>query len=117
MGGVVTSVVEKAVEWAYRHLGALQVCWICIAITLALGWFMTSHYAAAGEVASLRGEITELKADSIAKRIFDYRVRQCLVPIEQRADKRYLAEQIRDDAAKYLRLTGIVFVVPACEDL
>ena len=115
--GAGATIVEKAVEWAYRHFTALQVCWICVAICLGLGWFVTANYATAGEVSELREELREQKADGIAKRIFDYRVRQCDTPQDQRQQKQWLAEQLRKEAEKYQKVTGNRFEMPACGDL
>jgi hypothetical protein len=114
---VAQTIVEKAVEWAYRHFGALQVCWICVVICLGLGWFVTSRYATASEVADLRTDLREQKGDTIAKRIFDYKVRLCDMPPDQRETKRWLAEQLRGDAEKYEKTTGHMFAMPACGDL
>lgn len=115
--GVAATIAEKAVEWAYKHLGAMQICWICVVATVALGWFVTTRYATAADYTELRAQVTELKGDSIAKRIFDYKVRLCDTPPEQRQEKRWLVEQIRADAEKYQKLTGQAFAVPACTDL
>jgi hypothetical protein len=117
MSAVVVTIAEKAIEWAIRHFTAINVCWLCLCATLAGGWFFATRYATAGEVGSIRSELVELKSDSIAKRLFDYRVRQCDTPAELRQEKRWLAEQIRVDAEKYRRLTDVAFVIPACGDL
>jgi hypothetical protein len=117
MGTVALSIVEKALEWAFRHFTAINVCWLCVCATLAGGWFFATRYATAGEVNSVRTELLELKADAITKRIFDYRVRQCDTPADLRQEKRWLAEQIRVDAEKYRKLTDVDFAIPACGDL
>lgn len=115
--GAVATIVEKAVEWAYRHFGALQVCWLCLVATLGVGWFVTSRYATAGEVAELRADLREQKGDTIAKRIFDYKVRLCDMPANQRETKRWLSEQLRRDVEKYQETTGKRFEMPGCGDL
>lgn len=114
---VTQTIVEKAVEWAYRHFTATQICWLCLAATLGLGWLVTAQYAPANEVRELRDIVTELRADTTAKRIFDYRVRQCDTPPEERQTKRWLADQIREDVNKYRKVTGDIFELPACSDL
>lgn len=111
------TIVETAVEWGIRHFTANQVCWICVSLTLGGGWFFASRYASAADLVQVRSELVEIKADSIAKRVFDYRVRQCDTPPELRQEKRWLAEQIRADAEKYQKLTGTAFTIPACSDL
>jgi hypothetical protein len=111
------SIVEKAVEFAYRHFTATQVCWLCLTATTAGGWFFATHYARAGDLLAVRAELVEMKGDTIAKRIFDYRVRQCDTPPEQRQAKQWLAEQIRSDVEKYAGVTGKPFALPACGDL
>lgn len=113
----VTSIIEKVVELAYKHFTATQVCWLCLVATTSGGWFFATHYARAGDMAEMRSELIEIKGDAIAKRIFDYRVRQCDTPPEQRQEKRWLAEQLRVDAEKYQATTGKQFFLPACSDL
>jgi hypothetical protein len=121
---VVATIAEKAVEWAYKHFTALNVCWLCVAITLGGGWFITANYATADAVGvvdrridGLTEIVTELRADATAKRIFDYQVRKCEAPPEQRQEKRWLSEQIREDAEKYQKITGHQFMLPGCGDL
>jgi hypothetical protein len=115
--GVASVVAEKAIEFAAKALSPAQVCWACLIGTIVLGWFFTSHYARAEDVVQLREELAEQKSDAIAKRIFDYRVRQCDTPPEQRQEKRWLAEQLRNEAVKFEKVTGRRFDVPACGDL
>lgn len=112
-----STIVEKAVEFAYKHFGATQLCWVCIVLTAAGGTFIATRYATANEVAILRSDVAELKGDNIAKRVFDYKVRLCDTPREQRQEKRWLSEQIRLDIEKYFKATGSPFVPPSCEDL
>jgi hypothetical protein len=114
---IVETIIDSLWKFAIRHFGALQVCWLCLVAVMGLGWFVTTNFALASEQERQGLELAQLKADSIAKRIFDYRVRQCDTPPEQRKDKRWLAEQIRDDAEKYSKITGRPFAVPACGDL
>jgi hypothetical protein len=114
---VVETIVETLWGFAVKHFGALQVCWLCLAATLGGGWFFAANYARADAVGQMRAELNELKGDAIAKRIFDYRVRQCDAPASERQQKLWLAEQIRKDMAKYRQTTGEGFGMPACTDL
>lgn len=114
---IVETILEAVWKFAMKNFGALQVCWLCLASTLGIGWLMSTTYARATDLASLSAELVEIKADTIAKRIFDYRVRQCDTPPEQRQEKRWLAEQIRADVEKYSKVTGKPFAVPGCADL
>ena len=111
------TIIEAVFRFAAKHFGALQVCWLCLVATFGMGWIVSTRYATAAEVAQLADELTELKGDAIAKRIFDYRVRQCDTPAEQRQEKRWLAEQLRIDIDKYTKVTGKAFFLPACSDL
>jgi hypothetical protein len=110
-------IIERAVEFAYKHFTAAQVCWICLVATMGVAWFVTSRYATAGEVFQLRSDLTEVAGDAIAKRIYDYRIRQCDTPAEQRQDKRWLVEQMRIDVEKYQKVTGRQFLLPQCGEL
>lgn len=114
---VVATIVEKAVEFAYKHFGALQICWLCLLATCGAGWFFASHYATAGEVEKLGADVVEIRAFMLGKNIYDYRVRQCDMTPVQRQEKRWLSEQIRADIEKYERVTGHAFQLPACGDL
>ena len=111
------TITEKAFEWAFKHFTALNVCWLCVAITLGGGWFASSHFATAADHRQLRDIVTEIRADAIAKRIFDYKVQLCDTPPDQRQQKRWLNEQINEDVGKYRKITGEQFNMPDCADL
>lgn len=114
----------EAVAAAIKEFGPRQVCWLCIALTGAGGWFFSTNYASAADVArseaalaAMRAELAEIKGDAIAKRIYDYRVRHCDTPKELRQEKRWLLDQMRSDSDKYRKVTGDTFALPRCEDL
>jgi hypothetical protein len=112
-----SAIIEKLFGWAYRNLGPSQVCWLCLAATVSIGWLVTTRYATADELAAMRNDIREQKGDGIAKRIFDYKVRLCDMAPDQRQTKRWLSEQLRSEVEKYQAVTGRRFEMPSCSDL
>lgn len=105
--GIAEKVLAPAFAWAKEHLSAAQVCWVCIAATVALFLIVTNRYATASDV-------RELALASAEKEMIDIRFRQCNAAA---ADKRWIRERLAELLRKYQERAGKPFSLPECGEL
>lgn len=103
-------------SWAKKHLGALQVCWLCIFAMVTLVFIANTRFAKANELQDVSADVSNVRLQLLQKDIIDTRVIQCT---SVSGSKYWYENRIGDLQRTYAYLNPLhqTYPMPRCEDL
>lgn len=106
--------LERIWTFLRAHVRPAQVCWLCVAGTLGIGWFVTAKFAPAGELEALKVNVKRLESDGIASDLYDFQRAVCATS----GDKQWLRKQMGEKQDRFRSLnSGRDYQLPGCGDL
>lgn len=96
--------IIAALDWIKRVLNPQQICVLCVATTMALGFYCMKTFAANETVETMRVEILESE-------LYDITRDQC-----KSTDRNGYGRRMQELKRRYAQLTGVNYS-STCEDL
>lgn len=108
------SALKELFGWFIKQLDPQQICLLCLMVTIAGGYIVSTQFVRASEVDLIRSELRDLSTEALEAKILDARIRQCHEKPESRSFySRHLAELTR----KYHMKADSPFMLPDCGEL
>ena len=102
-------------RWRITVVACVAFCGLAFFVPFAMGWFpIFPGFASREELQKLLTTINEERQSTLDQQIFALRVLHCQTH-DDAAKQLYLG-RLRDLTTRYLRITGQVYVLPACAD-